>query len=276
MSKIDDLNKKVRALKDDAPKAPRAPRKPKSENVKPKSETAAPETQVKKRRGGHPTKPLPVIIDADIAEITDKEELFCQAVVKGKSNSDAYREAYETARMKPESINRMAHDLRQNLKITSRIAFLRDQAARAAVITESRVLTETGRIAFADLRKAFAEDGSLLPPHKWPDELASAVKSIKVVEMAGSMAVNAEDGSVTHVPMYTKEIVLCDKNSALEKLFKHMGMFEKDNRQRNPFAESFTRLPDEVQKLIAEKLNAIAGPVIPRQSDARTSGRVTH
>ena len=276
MSKLDDLQKTISKLKKPAEKAKA---KPKSDSDKPNSvsepaQCDSAKTQVK-RRGGHPTKTLPVISNPDTAEITDKEEIFCQAVVKGSNDSDAYRSAYDTAKMKPESVNRMAHDLRQNLKITSRIAYLREQAAKAAVVTESHVLQEAARIGFSDPRQLFDENGNLLPVKQWADSLAAAVKSFKVVSRKVVTQTGENDELITTETAVT-EVSMWDKNSALEKLFKHMGLYEKDNKQRNPLMDGFARLPPEAQRLIAERLQSIAGPIIPGQSDPRAGSRVTH
>lgn len=40
--------------------------------------------------------------------LTAKQEKFCQGVAKGLNYSDAYREAYNAGKMKPESVNRLA------------------------------------------------------------------------------------------------------------------------------------------------------------------------
>lgn len=276
MSKLDDLQKTISKLKKPAEKAKAKPNsdsdKPNSVSKQVKSDSA--ETQVK-RRGGHPTKTLPVISNPDTAEITDKEEIFCQAVVAGKNNSDAYRDAYVTGKMKLETINRRACELRQYGKITARIAYLREQAAKAAVVTESHVLQEAARIGFSDPRQLFDENGNLLPVKQWADSLAAAVKSFKVVSRKVVTQTGENDELITTETAVT-EVSMWDKNSALEKLFKHMGLYEKDNKQRNPLMDGFARLPPEAQRLIAERLQSIAGPIIPGQSDPRAGSRVTH
>lgn len=272
MSKLDDIQKSLASMKSPAKKAAKKAAKPASNQAaNPKAKTLVKQDK----------KKLPVSYNTDTAELTSKEELFCQHVLKGDNDSDAYRAAYNTGSMKPETVNRASHTLRKKYKITARIAYLRDLAAQAAVITESQVLQEAAKIAFSDIRKAFDSTGALLYPHQWPDEVAGSIKSIKVVEMAGGMEVNAEDGSVQSVPMYVKEVQFWDKNAALEKLFKHMGLYEKDNRQKaDAFATAFARLPIEAQLLITEKLHAIAGPInrpiISGSSDTGAGRRTTH
>lgn len=57
--------------------------------------------------------------------LTPKQEKFCQCVVEGMNQSDAYRAAYDTANMKPASVNRNAKALVDDIKIASRITELR-------------------------------------------------------------------------------------------------------------------------------------------------------
>lgn len=64
--------------------------------------------------------------------LTHKQEKFVEAVLAGKNYSDAYRAAYNCARMKPETINRRAHELISNGKITARIEEAQEEAAKKA------------------------------------------------------------------------------------------------------------------------------------------------
>lgn len=94
-------------------------------------------------------------------------------------------------------------------------------------ITQDRVLKEAARLALFDPRKLFNDDGSPKGIHELDDDTAAAVAGIEVLEQfEGS---GKERVFVGHLKKYR----IADKNSALEKLFKHLGMFEKDNRQKN-------------------------------------------
>jgi hypothetical protein len=58
--------------------------------------------------------------------LTAKQENFCKAIVSGKNQSDAYREAYNVSKMKDETINNNAYKLiNENNEIKTRIAVLR-------------------------------------------------------------------------------------------------------------------------------------------------------
>ena len=67
--------------------------------------------------------------------LTLKQEDFCRVYVELGNASAAYRQAYNAEKMKPDSINRMAHELLKNLKIASRIKELRAPVREATQIT---------------------------------------------------------------------------------------------------------------------------------------------
>jgi hypothetical protein len=62
-----------------------------------------------------------------MANLKPKHEAFCQAIADGKSQSDAYRHAYNAANMKHDSVNNMAHKNMQNIEIASRIQELKSK-----------------------------------------------------------------------------------------------------------------------------------------------------
>lgn len=66
--------------------------------------------------------------------LTAKQEAFAQAVASGKSQSEAYRSAYNPSRMKPESVHEKASHLMRNVKIRARVEEL-----RAPVVAEAQM-----------------------------------------------------------------------------------------------------------------------------------------
>ena len=57
--------------------------------------------------------------------LTPKQEKFCQCIIKGMSQTDAYREAFDIKTAKPESVYTMSSRLLRNVKIESRIEELK-------------------------------------------------------------------------------------------------------------------------------------------------------
>jgi phage terminase small subunit len=57
--------------------------------------------------------------------LTAKQEAFCQAVVSGMSQADAYRKAYDAGNMKAETIQKRASELMANGEVSGRVKELR-------------------------------------------------------------------------------------------------------------------------------------------------------
>lgn len=97
------------------------------------------------------------------------------------------------------------------------------ELSEATDITAKRVLEEYAKIAFSDVRELFTPDNNLYDIRQLDDKTAGAISSIEVDVMTMSgMAVGD-----------TKKIKMYDKIRALDALGKHIGLFEKDNKQKN-------------------------------------------
>lgn len=75
-------------------------------------------------------------------KLTPKQEAFCLAYMENGNASKAYRKTYKADAMKPESVNRLAFALLQNVKITSRLEELREIAAKRHEVTVDSLLAE--------------------------------------------------------------------------------------------------------------------------------------
>lgn len=118
---------------------------------------------------------------------------------------------------------------------------LQKQQARTE-ITADWVLKETHRLASFDPRKLFDENGALRPIHTLDDETAACIGGVEIDRF----------GSV--------KVKVWDKNSALEKLHKHFGLFEKDNKQKFSLEDLFRSVqavnPDLAEKIKEKLINA--------------------
>jgi phage terminase small subunit len=145
-----------------------------------------------------------------------RHEAFAQGVAKGLTADQAYQEAgYNPSRS-------AASRLSTNVNIQARIAELVEAGAKRAEIDIERTLRELVRIGTSDIRNALTPTGSLLDPQEWDDDFAAAVSSIEVVTNTADQGKD-EDGR--KIVEHTHKIKLWDKNSALEKIAKHLGMF---------------------------------------------------
>ena len=94
-----------------------------------------------------------------------------------------------------------------------------DRSKRTQV-TSDMVVAELAKIGFSDLRNCLTSSGQLVDPQDWDDNTAGAISSLEVV--ANTRGGNGDENEPID---YTHKIKTWDKNSALEKLGKHLGMY---------------------------------------------------
>lgn len=167
------------------------------------------------------------------AKLTGHQEKFALGVACGKTQADAYREAYpRSKKWKDVTLWAEASRLMANHKVSTRVKELKERITNTGIASAERVLLEASRIALFDPRKLFFDDGMPKPITALDDDTAAALAGLDVVEeFEGS----GEDRKFVG---YTKKYKVSDKNVALEKLFKHHGLYEKDNEQvSNPLTE---------------------------------------
>ena len=198
--------------------------------------------------------------------MTSKQEAFCLAYLTEPDASKAYRKVYSAEKMKPETVNRKAFDLLQDGKITARINELREAAAKEAVVEEAQVLREAARIGLSDAGLLFDEHGDLRPIADLPPEIRACIASVEIDD-------RSEGHGEDRITYRVKKVKLWDKNSALEKLMKHLGMYEADNKQR---AGLFDKVPLETMKAIEDRLRALQRPDLAGQPAASSASRFTH
>lgn len=154
--------------------------------------------------------------------LTAKQEAFALAYVKSTNASEAYRSAYNASGMSSESVNVAACRLLKNAKVALRVNELTAPAREEAEDLAAAYIRENRRIALFDPRKLFDKDGNVRPIHELDDDTAAALSAFEVNELQA-------DGKVIG---HTRKMKFWDKGAAIEKAFRHLGLFEKDNAQR--------------------------------------------
>ncbi len=80
--------------------------------------------------------------------LTDKQEKFCQNIINGMNQADAYRAAYPNQKMSDKTIWEAASRLMANNKVVARLSELRNELAQPAIMTaQERLKWLTERIA---------------------------------------------------------------------------------------------------------------------------------
>lgn len=75
-------------------------------------------------------------------ELTPKQENFCLKYVETGNASEAYRLVYNSQKMKPESVNRKAKELLDNVKVSARISALQAEHTERHKLTVDTLLDE--------------------------------------------------------------------------------------------------------------------------------------
>ena len=170
---------------------------------------------------------MPVIVNP-------KHELMAQALANGKTQEVAYVTAgYSAKGARGSSTRLLNNNPHVRLRTSELLAERERMQAKAGTIASEKlavdiasVLQEAACIAFSDPRKLFREDGSLKAITEIDDNTRASIASIEIVEnfkTIGGRVVKVEGKA--DEKSYIKKVKFWDKNSALEKLMKHLSMF---------------------------------------------------
>lgn len=147
--------------------------------------------------------------------LTDKQEAFCRAIQEGKTQRQAYLEAYPASRTwKEAAVDVQASTLASDSKVLVRLAAHRKALEDASILKSADVLAEISRIVFADPRGIMHPDGRIKRMHELDAVTAATVASYEEDDKGGI------------------RYKFWDKNAALEKAAKYLGLYERHNTQK--------------------------------------------
>lgn len=157
--------------------------------------------------------------------LTPQQERFAQEIGAGRSGVDAYRAAYpKAAKWKDQSVRVEASKMLVNPNVSQRISKIQAMAAAHAGLEASKVLEELRRLVHSDIAAIIGPDGKVKLPHELDPVTRAAIKSFKIDEY----------GRI--------EYQFYDKNAAIDKAMKNLGLFKEDNSQNNPPAPTVIQL----------------------------------
>jgi phage terminase small subunit len=162
------------------------------------------------------------------ASVEQKIALWVEAMLSngGNATQAAVAAGYKPGSAAEKAGYRMSKNVRVSDILAKRRAEVLVVVEESTGLSVARTLKEVARLAYFDPRKLFDSEGRLIPMTELDDDTAAAVASIEVVEEFESV-----DGK--RVPAgLLKKIKIADKNSALDKAMKHLGLYEADNGQK--------------------------------------------
>lgn len=152
--------------------------------------------------------------------MTPKQQLFVDEYLKDRNATAAYKRAgYKgTGRTAANNASRMLG----NAGVATAIAARTKEVTERALVDAKWVLIRLMQVADLDPRRAYDDEGTLLPIDKIPEDVRRALGGLEVDEIWEG---HGEERTQTGI---TRKIRWCDKLKALELLGKHLGMFDSD------------------------------------------------
>ena len=131
-------------------------------------------------------------------KLTIKQEAFARAYVETGNASEAYRRAYDSSKMKPESVYESASRLLADVKITARLAELREPIMQRHNVTVDSLVLELEEARQAALSADTPQSSAAVAATMGKAKLCGLDK--QVIDLMSS------DGSMT--PAASQEAVL--------------------------------------------------------------------
>jgi phage terminase small subunit len=180
-------------------------------------------------------------------KLTIRQEKFAREYVLTGNASEAYRRAYpKSLKWKDSAVYSQSSTLLSSSKVSERVAELAEKSIKRFEINADNVLQEIASIAFADIKNVFDNQGRLIPIHSLTPGVSKSIASVKIKTL---LAPGSDPVDVEHIT----EIKFWDKGANLERLGKHLKLFNEVGSKENPFC--LDELTDEqlMQRIAARK-----------------------
>jgi len=160
-------------------------------------------------------------------KLTPKQERFClEYVVDLNGTQAAIRAGYSE---KTASV--IANENLIKPYVQNRISELQKELQAKTGITAEKVIAELALLGFSNIQDYIGDDNEVVDLSQIDRNKAAAVDSIKT-----TVTVNKLGDTTTQV-----QFKLNSKQAALESLGRHLGIFEKDNKQKSDAVTQITR-----------------------------------
>lgn len=163
--------------------------------------------------------------------LTERQERFCLLYVTGEdgiagNGTACYRAAFNVAHCKSTTVHCRASEMLAKPAVQKRLAELRESVAEKACITSAEVLEiAANMVRAATLADFYNDDGKIKPPSEWTPAMKMAAASLKTFEEYEGR------GDDRELVGFVRELKIWDRNPSVDRLFKHFGLYEKDNKQ---------------------------------------------
>lgn len=136
--------------------------------------------------------------------VTHKEEIAIQEYLKTGSKTAAYRKAYSTKNMKPETIHRRAHHVFGRSNVEARIENLRQKLEEKEIMSleeAQRILAEHARGEAQEENIVIESVGNFQSKARIIETKVKAKDRIKALEVLGKTKDWMADGAIPVIPV---------------------------------------------------------------------------
>jgi phage terminase small subunit len=173
------------------------------------------------------------IIVAMDRKLTEKQQRFIEAyILEPNATKAALAAGYA-----PANAGAMGHENLNKPEIEAALAAARAAACVRNNVTVDRVLEGLARIAFADIRDVFGENGALLPVDQWSDDVAHTISSLEVTELKS-------EGVAYGVLSKVKQ---SDRMVAFKMLGQYLEIFTENIKHSGEIARPIALRPGDIQ-----------------------------
>lgn len=181
--------------------------------------------------------------------LTIKQQAFVHAYLETGNASEAYRRAYDAQNMKPETVKVKASELLRHGNVAVTVEAARTKLAEKHSVTADRIVRELALVGFSNMLDYMTinEGEAFIDFSRLTRDQAGAIGEVTVE----SYKEPGDDGQ----RVKRTKFKLHDKLSALEKLGKHLGMFDRGDDDRGNITVQILNLigqhPAPPKKLVA-------------------------
>lgn len=171
----------------------------------------------------------------------ERKALFVEAyIANGGNATEAAKAAGYSAATARSQGSRLLTDADIKASVAARA---QETAQKYELNTELVVRSIVQELTF-DPAKLYGQDGRLLAITELPEDIRMALTSVEFEQLGSPDA-----------PVFVRKVKWAQRHNAREQAMKHLGMFERDNSQRNPLAD----VPRDALKALVEKLSGSGG-----------------
>jgi phage terminase small subunit len=162
--------------------------------------------------------------------LTDKQAMFCKEyLIDLNATQAAIRAGYSEATAQVIGSENLSKPI-----IQAEIQDLIKKRSERTEITSDMVLKELAKIGFSNIAEFTDNSNGIVNINSLEQIKTACISSIEcVTRLVG------DDAEIT-----VTKLKLHDKISALEKIGRHLGMFEKDNEQKKPMVAPQIIMPN--------------------------------